>query len=688
MKLARCPRCSRLPRVRPEADVPARRRTRPAPARSATTAAWWSSEPGSQGADLPGQPGPVVVHLGARRHSVHPVTRGATRHHRHLGQRHGAGQLGSPGPAPGSKRTAPGSSSPAAGAAAWARPRRCRSGTEPPHGPSRQHGGRVVRMGEIPDDYILGGDARRRRRRGGRGRARPERRSEHGHGLVPTPPPGRRRARRGLPYWPPRRPGRAPAAALARRGAGGRDQMILAAPTMRLPGRRSRLPRGGDAARAESSACTGAIPRSSPEPPGLARSTAARAGGAAGLQRLAVAGDRRCLRRHRAAALGPLAGASADPAGPDGARRHPGAGGLRRGRVDGRADRLSPSWHGSDAERRCPRLHHRPRRRCAARRGLHRRPARPRRGAGSRVPPRRLGPGGSRSPTPPTPTAPRSPCRSRTPRSPPRRLRHAAGRGPRPPPRPVHRREPAAAGERLRRGADRDAGRRPLDRVRPDAARARGGGRTLVPRHRRPPRRGRSGQLVPRPDPRTPPAARRVPPGPRPPRARGGRGTARRSGRRPRARPRRRPGTGRSTASRRRPRSASRPRTARARPAAASRPGRARARAAWPAGDRPGSGAATGASCDDPGLAFGTALGITVPLLAEASPNISRRTGARVDPGSTSDQESRLRPVGAWSRPRRPRRAGRGGPARSGSRRAGTPAPGQPGRVQDREVAA
>ena len=107
---------------------------------------------------LTGRRGPFVVHPGARRHRVHPPARGAARHRRHLGQRHGP---------------RPSWEAPEAGAWAEARsawfvidssraggmgaPEAVPFGAEPPaRAFAAAHGGRVVRLDEIPDDYVLG----------------------------------------------------------------------------------------------------------------------------------------------------------------------------------------------------------------------------------------------------------------------------------------------------------------------------------------------------------------------------------------------------------------------------------------------------------------------------------------------------------------------------------------------------
>jgi copper chaperone NosL len=63
----------------------------------------------------------------------------------------------SPNPGPGRRPATPGSSSAAPGAAAWARPKRCRFRRKRPRRAFRAaHGGEIVRFDDIPHDYVLG----------------------------------------------------------------------------------------------------------------------------------------------------------------------------------------------------------------------------------------------------------------------------------------------------------------------------------------------------------------------------------------------------------------------------------------------------------------------------------------------------------------------------------------------------
>ena len=154
-----------------------------------------------------------------------------------------------------------------------------------------------------------------------------------------------------------------------------------------------RLPRGDHAARADLQPIPGRFCAVAAEPPGPAGSTAARTGRVAGLRRAGLRSDRRCLRRHRAAALGSLCRALRRPGRPSGrperggARGHPGPGGLAGGRARSDPDQLSPTRHGGDAQRRGARLHHRPRRRSPARPRIRERAGRAGRGQGTRPPP-------------------------------------------------------------------------------------------------------------------------------------------------------------------------------------------------------------------------------------------------------------------------------------------------------------
>ena len=210
---------------------------------------------------LASRAGPVVVHPGARRDRVHPTARGAARHHRHLGQRHGPhDQLAS------------------------ARGRRLGRSAQRlvrhRQQPGRRHGRRG--SGPVRDRAArtgLRGGAWRPRRAPGRdpGRLRPgldaaagrtrrrARRSRPAHHERPARPPtapDRRHRRRARPAGR-RRPGDTRGhLALAGLGAGGRiRRSCWLIPTMRQPGRRSppaaRRSRGSSG----SSACTGPIPR-------------------------------------------------------------------------------------------------------------------------------------------------------------------------------------------------------------------------------------------------------------------------------------------------------------------------------------------------------------------------------------------------------------------------------------------
>ena len=185
---------------------------------------------------------PVVVHPGARRHRVHPPARGAARHHRHLGQRHGPhDQLaGSARPAPGPTRAAPGSSSQSSRAGGMGAPEAVPFGTEPPaRAFAAAHGGRVVRLDEIPDDYVLGWTAAGQRRRRSRisTRSRPAR---HERPVRPTAAADRRLRRRACPAGR-RRPGDArdhvALAGLRARRRIRRSCWLI--PTARQPSRRS-----------------------------------------------------------------------------------------------------------------------------------------------------------------------------------------------------------------------------------------------------------------------------------------------------------------------------------------------------------------------------------------------------------------------------------------------------------------
>ena len=211
-------------------------------------------------------------------------------------------------------------------------------GTEPPaRAFATAHGGRVVRLDEIPDDYVLGWTPQEN--------APPARRSAPPAGQrVMSARLGRRRlliaaTAGGLALLAG--DARATRATTWRwQGSALGAEFDDAAGSSRPRGSRAgdrRLPRGDRTARADLQPVPGRFRAVAAEPPGLAGSTAARAGRAAGVLGARVGGDRGRLRRHRAAALGSLCrriSPTRPPIRPAQARR-----------------RSPPPWHGSTGAR-------------------------------------------------------------------------------------------------------------------------------------------------------------------------------------------------------------------------------------------------------------------------------------------------------------------------------------------------
>ena len=147
----------------------------------------------------------------------------------------------------------------AAGPAAWAPRKRSRSEPSRPRGPSRRRmAARVVRLAEIPDDYVLGWMSPP----DDRAAAAPSRPARHERPARPPAAADRRRRRRACPAGR-RCPGDArDHMALAGLGAGCRiRRSCWRTPTAPQPSRRSRPAATRSPGSSGSSASTGPIPR-------------------------------------------------------------------------------------------------------------------------------------------------------------------------------------------------------------------------------------------------------------------------------------------------------------------------------------------------------------------------------------------------------------------------------------------